>query len=449
MIFNTDDRIKISPQSAPNVGYFVQIVSYFSDGYTAQGSGVMIGSNDVLTAGHVTYSQDHQGFPTSVKVTPAKFGTYEPYGYTSADNIMTNSGWSDAQDFTYDYGVISLSKAIGFQTGWLPFAYLNSPEQSIGTNLISYGYPGDKQSGNWLYETSGTPDDTLYSNILLFRDDFDTYFGQSGSPVIYQTSSQETVVGVVSFQSNFPDANGILSLDANSYANISDWITRNDTNLEVASPIIISKSDHILSLYIAFFNRAPDSEGFNFWLKNQDTKDMAQLFSQHDYFSTTYNSLENQAFIESIYSNILGTQGDTQGILYWTNSLQKHTRAEVVDSIVTATLSASLQSQDFAYLSFKEYQEALYRQDTLKNKIEVAKAFTTTLKDKTDIQNQNIEQDKSYLASINIIEHINDDENFKQNTLNFIKDISHTLDPIQEINAQADLIGVSQDVWLS
>jgi len=38
---------------------------------------------------------------------------------------------------------------------------------------------------------------------------------------------------------------------------------------------------------------------------------------------------------------------------------------------------------------------------------------------------------------------------FKQNTLDFIEGISHTPNPIQEINTQADIIGVSQDVWLS
>lgn len=411
MVFGIDNRVKIS-SSSTGVGSYVQVVSVYADGYATQSSGVLIGSNDVLTAAHAIYDADHQGYAVDVTVTPSKFGALEPYSNVSANNLFVSSSWIASSSSLGDYGVISLSDAVGFESGWSDYSYVSSPQTLSGTTLISYGYPGDLNSGDWLYRTWGTVDNIYNNYILQFTDDMDTYFGQSGSPVMLGDS----VIGIVTSQTS--TTNNILSLNSFSYADISAWASLNNTQL-LSSPTSLGIEESITGLYVAFFGRAPDEEGLNFWLNEASmlssqsdvTKSIATLFANESVFASTYSGMDNQTFINAIYTNILGSSGDAAGMGYWSDVLDSgYSRAYVVDDIVSATLEVSLQSQDFAYLSFSEYQDASQRQNTLSNKVEVALYYTQHLGASTNITNyENPQEDSAYIASKEVLQNITDD----------------------------------------
>ncbi len=90
----------------------------------------------------------------------------------------------------------------------------------------------------------------------------------------------------------------------------------------------ISLDDKIAGLYIFYFNRAPDWDGFNYW-KSRGYSDSEALnilsynFSQHEVFTSTYSDLDNREFVEAIYNNVLGKDGDEEGIEYWTSELNR------------------------------------------------------------------------------------------------------------------------------
>jgi V8-like Glu-specific endopeptidase len=167
MIFETDDRTLVDYTNID--GRFVQIESTFSNGTTLQGSGVMVGPNDVLTAAHTFYSHENGGLATNVVVTPSSFNDYKPFGSVSADHFYLTEEWSLEKSFQYDYGVISLSSEIGYQTTWMNYGYINDLITTADTMMTSYGYAGDIEGGDWLISTSGQPD-ALNGNILLFRE---------------------------------------------------------------------------------------------------------------------------------------------------------------------------------------------------------------------------------------------------------------------------------------
>ena len=95
---------------------------------------------------------------------------------------------------------------------------------------------------------------------------------------------------------------------------------------------------YISAMYVAGYDRAPDLNGFNFWQAQlpgppgEPTQAQKITFSEgftsHPAFTTLYGDLSNNAFVQAIYQNVLGQEGDGPGVVFWTTYLVNHTRAE-------------------------------------------------------------------------------------------------------------------------
>jgi Ca2+-binding RTX toxin-like protein len=100
-------------------------------------------------------------------------------------------------------------------------------------------------------------------------------------------------------------------------------------NLDVfAGPAGLSEDEleSFIELYIAYFNRAPDAIGLNFWgtaFANGTTlEEMANLFGPQDETLATYPpGTANEAFAVSVYNNVLGRTPDQAGIDFWVGQL--------------------------------------------------------------------------------------------------------------------------------
>lgn len=84
--------------------------------------------------------------------------------------------------------------------------------------------------------------------------------------------------------------------------------------------------ESFIELYIAYFNRAPDAIGLNFWgtaFANGTTLDeMATLFVDQDETRETYPAgTTNSEFAEMVYSNVLGRTPDAEGFEFWVDHL--------------------------------------------------------------------------------------------------------------------------------
>ncbi len=81
-------------------------------------------------------------------------------------------------------------------------------------------------------------------------------------------------------------------------------------------------TDSIVRLYSAYFLRAPDETGFDFWQTRLESGEwslpkMSTFFSQSDEFIALYGSLSDAEFIDLIYQNIFGRAADAEGRDYW------------------------------------------------------------------------------------------------------------------------------------
>ena len=109
---------------------------------------------------------------------------------------------------------------------------------------------------------------------------------------------------------------------------------------------MITPSDNLQLLYIAYFGRLSDPEGIAYWLsENIDQKEFSRMiFAQPEFQETILNKpLRDQ--VNSLYWNLFGRYGETEGLDYWTAEISKgnlNIATLGVDLIYAATLRKEL-----------------------------------------------------------------------------------------------------------
>jgi V8-like Glu-specific endopeptidase len=188
------------------------------DGTQAVGSGAMVDSFHLLTAGHVVYNHSHGGWASSIQVIPEMSGDSQPFGianmtyertYNSWINYSNTHGPEDGSDAVRDIALVTLDSKIGDQTGWMSFGYNNDDNFfSSGTILNTAGYPADGGfDGSKMEFSSGPIAGLSDGGALQFRQSDITIFGgSSGSPIwAHWEDGTRIIYGVV--QSNSDDMN--------------------------------------------------------------------------------------------------------------------------------------------------------------------------------------------------------------------------------------------------
>jgi|GEM_PF-1418583 len=174
----------------------------------------------------------------------------------------------------------------------------------------------------------------------------------------------------------------------------------------------VTVKQEVAALYSAIFNRAPDQAGLEFWVEAINGGDSltkaAEGFTQHPVFAEVYGDLSNQAKVEALYTNVLGSAGDAAGIQFWVAKLESgisfgQVVAEFVSGALTIDLDALLASGE---LSQADYDAAVVRQNSITNKADAGVYFADTfgaasnLSDSTDTTTkEGLESDPVYLAS--------------------------------------------------
>ncbi len=85
-------------------------------------------------------------------------------------------------------------------------------------------------------------------------------------------------------------------------------------------------TDPIVRLYSAYFLRAPEQGGFDFWVQAMDSgthslDSMSQFFSEGEEFDIRYGDRSNAEFVTLIYANVLERVPDQAGFDFWVGQL--------------------------------------------------------------------------------------------------------------------------------
>lgn len=193
VIIGRDDRVRIRSTTNTPWRRYCALRITFPSGRTFRGSGSLIGSRAVLTAGHCVFMRAEGGWARSVEVIPAMDGATRPFGSARSSNLRSVVGWTRDQNPEYDYGCIILPQGAfgGRNLGRFGFAALNSTVL-LAKPVVLAGYPGDKPFAE-LWGMSRrikrvTPRTLVY--------DIDTVGGQSGAPVYLKRNGKRLIVGI-------------------------------------------------------------------------------------------------------------------------------------------------------------------------------------------------------------------------------------------------------------
>ncbi len=120
-----------------------------------------------------------------------------------------------------------------------------------------------------------------------------------------------------------PTATPAMSI---SRADLDSVAPRRITSREVTGPQL---SDQVTRLYEAFFDRSPDNEGLDFWMRQRaagvSLASVAEQFALGDEFNQTYGPLDDDAFVRRIYTNVLDRSPEEEGLAFWVARLRSGT----------------------------------------------------------------------------------------------------------------------------
>ncbi len=129
----------------------------------------------------------------------------------------------------------------------------------------------------------------------------------------------------------------------------------------------IPTKEEVAKLYVATFNRAPDSVGLDYWTNDSNLKlsQIAQSFFDQTETKALYpDGTSNRDFIVSVYSNLFNRVPDSSGWDYWEEQLDKRIFSK--NSFIEAVINGA-QDNDKVILSNKTEVGLSFASNSLNN----------------------------------------------------------------------------------
>ena len=160
-------------------------------------------------------------------------------------------------------------------------------------------------------------------------------------------------------------------------------------------------STQLQELYVAYFGRAADPTGLDYWVEAGTTQAAfaANMYAQAE-FKDAYGSKSVEAQVNQIYKNLFDREADVTGLTYWTQQINLGTLkvAEIATHLIWAAQNNAGSSDD---------------KTALTNKTNAAVAYTAKVKESTSailayqaestspwVSGSNIEEAVSYMSGI-------------------------------------------------
>jgi hypothetical protein len=106
-----------------------------------------------------------------------------------------------------------------------------------------------------------------------------------------------------------------------------------------------SLDERLVELYVAAFGRAPETEGYDFWVDMEAKQGLARvadiIFSLPIVKAIYADTMSASQFVTSIYANVFDRAPDAEGLDFWVNMLGSTSRGNLVLTMTSAALGVA------------------------------------------------------------------------------------------------------------
>ena len=174
------------------------------------------------------------------------------------------------------------------------------------------------------------------ANFLVGGSGNDTIFGEGGIDTVqvlgpFSSYTLTLMAGGFSLEDRFVEGDGIdviFDVEIIKFQIFPDGASGSLDIQKFGAATSLNEADFkgFIELYIAYFNRAPDAIGLNFWgtayANGTTMEQMAKLFAPQDETLATYpEGTSNTEFATAVYNNVLGRTPDQAGFDFWVGVL--------------------------------------------------------------------------------------------------------------------------------
>lgn len=325
--------------------------NYFNEQVDSSGGTRGVG-NDAIDGG--------AGYDYVLYGSNKSIGVYGFFGFDSLTNSITLADYSAANNSGVDR--LTNIEEIQFSDKNLTWSEITSLISSAAKLGSAFGV---MRYGGAVAETIGCTDK---SDLVFGNAGNDTVAAGAGNDTVFGGLGNDSIDGgvgidVLQFQGKLSEykvlvnagagtvADKILSRDGTDQITSIEHLRFSDFDVNtsvkgLASSISTAAVQRLSELYVAFFNRVPDSDGLYYWLSqfksgttvNQIAESFYNAGVQYTSLTGFSSTMTSTDFINVVYRNVLGrTEGaDTGGLKYWTDQLATgvETRGSLVSTIL-------------------------------------------------------------------------------------------------------------------
>ncbi|MCD0459975.1 trypsin-like serine peptidase [Roseiconus lacunae] len=213
-IFGPDDRKQVHETTRHPFSCLCALDILAPNNQKFVGTGWLIDSQTVVTAGHCVYMKKLGGWAKAIDVYPGRNGS-RVYHRAAAKRLISVRGWTEKRSPPSDYAAIKLTEPLD-EAGTMGFGVMKEDKlRKFRFHVV--GYPGDKPRTMWGHVRKlkdVTEDQLIYET--------DTFGGNSGGPVFAVDGGKVWSVGI----HNYGDISGNLATRITKpvYDNFMRWM---------------------------------------------------------------------------------------------------------------------------------------------------------------------------------------------------------------------------------
>ncbi|MBS6397483.1 MAG: trypsin-like serine protease [Clostridiales bacterium] len=166
----------------------------YENGKKGAGTAFVVADNLVLTSAHCVYDYYNGNGAATKMHFQAGYNQDGSFIATSeASTFYCSSGWTELQDYAYDWALVKLKNPMGSATGIIPCKVISSP---VGTTVMVSGYGNSEEYDGRVQLISEGTVTSASNGKLVFN--ADSLGGMSGSPVMSLDDPNLAAIGILS-----------------------------------------------------------------------------------------------------------------------------------------------------------------------------------------------------------------------------------------------------------